>query len=82
METKLTEFNKHQLQHALDEIVAGILRLESFPCIKDYIKYGKVAVYNSEDYRTMVRYQNLCLWRTQLLTAIGIVQRREQIANT
>lgn len=76
---RLDEFDNSQLQHALDEIVAGILRLEGFEAVKHFIRYGTVALMLKDDYKTLSRYQNLCLWRTQLLNAISVVGIRENI---
>lgn len=81
-DVKLTDFTDKQLQHALDEVIAGILRLEKFQVVKDFIKYGKVVIEHMEDYKTKERYDNLCLWRTQILNAISTVQMREKITNS
>lgn len=81
MTPNLNEFSSDQLQHALDEIVAGMVRLEKFPAVKEYIKFQFGAT-NSADARIIQRYNNLSLWRVQILNAISTVQRREQITNS
>lgn len=74
METKLIEFSPDQLQHAFDEICAGIQRLETFPVVREYQKHG-----TNKDHKTVLRYLNLCLWKVQLLTAIGQVAMSERV---
>lgn len=78
-EVKLIDFDLDQLQHILDEVVAGIHRLDSFDEIKSYKFYGCLEFASYDEQKTINRYLNLCLWKTQILTAIGFVTRRQQV---
>lgn len=65
-DVKLTDFTVEQLQILLVEVVAGCQREDNH----------KIVGFTS------IKYDALCLWRTQILNAISTVQMREKITNS
>ena len=86
METKLTDFDSKELQTLLDIVVYRILEEDEHK--KEWIKTFGNSFFTTEDeahYDEVQRplrstnYEHLCLWRTQILNAIGKVRLQEEI---
>lgn len=69
-DVKLTDFSSRALQHLLDEVVFAIHVAQD--------KYKD----NTTVLDLSARFQDLCIWRTQILNAISTVQMRDKITNS
>lgn len=85
MDTKLIDFDSQQLQTLLDIVVARIME-------EDKHKGEWILRFNGDDEEfgsawydlncralRPVNYEHLCLWRTQILNAIGKVGVQDEI---
>lgn len=81
---KLTDFSKEELQTAFDMVVMRIADEDQHKkeWLRRFGNYDETdALYYDHKVRPIrgVNYEHLCLWRTQLLNAIGKVGVREEI---
>ena len=85
MGTKLTDFDSKELQTLLDIVVAKIVEEDNHK--SEWIKafMGPDEFFANAWYDSACRplrdvnYEHLCLWRTQILNAIGKVGAQEEI---
>lgn len=68
----LSEFSKDELQVLLNVVVAEIVDEDNHR--KEWLKYfGGIGGYYEAQEERLKKYKTLCLWRVQLLNAIGKV---------